>query len=223
MRLIEHPDRESLTLAVAQALSAALGAALRVNERAVLCLPGGSTPVPVFKALAAAPLDWDRVTVVPGDERWVPADSARSNSRLIRRNLIDEGATAATLIDLYDPALDPSEGAEAAAAKIAPMLPLSVALVGMGEDMHTASLFPGAPELTAALSPAAPAALATHPPGQPEPRVSLTPAALLTAPELLLMITGADKRAALDRAAGLTPEEAPIRALWAELIVHYAD
>ena len=92
MKLIEHPDREALTLAVAQDITDALGMALNTCEQAVLCLPGGSTPVPVFKALSAARLDWGRVLVVPGDERWVPGDHPRSNARLIRRNLIDEGA-----------------------------------------------------------------------------------------------------------------------------------
>ena len=110
MTLTEHPDREALTLAVAQAITEALGMALKVRERAVLCLPGGSTPVPVFKALAAARLEWDRVIVIPSDERWVPPDHSRSNARLIRRNLIEEGAVA-ELIELYAEGLDPQAGA----------------------------------------------------------------------------------------------------------------
>ena len=222
MKLIEHPDREALTLALAQDIADALGMALNTRDRAVLCLPGGSTPVPAFKALAAARLDWARVSVVPGDERWVPADHPRSNARLIRRNLIDEGASAAELVGLHDDMLDPVEGAAAAAARVGALLPLSVLLLGMGEDMHTASLFPGAAGLAAAMDSAAPAVVPiTAPDG--EPRVTLSAAALLTAPEAFLMITGPDKRAALDRAATLTPEEAPIRAFWKGLIVHYAD
>lgn len=221
MKLIEHPDREALTLAVAQGIADALGMALNSRDRAVLCLPGGSTPVPVFKALAAARLDWSRVVVVPGDERWVPGDHPRSNGRLIRRNLVDEGA-GATLVDLYDDALDPQAGAAAASDRVQDLLPLSVLLLGMGEDMHTASLFPGAPELAAAMDPAAPPVVPiTAPDG--EPRVTLSAAALLTAPEAFLMVTGRDKRAALDRAAALSPDEAPIRAFWKGLVVHYAD
>ena len=150
MRIIEHPDREALTLAVAHDIVTCLGMALRVQDRATLSLPGGSTPVPVFKALSAAPLDWDRVTIIPGDERWVPSDHPRSNARLIRRHLLDEGVPA-TLVELYDPALDPEAGAAAASARVAGVLPLSVVLLGMGEDMHTASLFPGAQGLAAAL------------------------------------------------------------------------
>lgn len=115
MKLTEHPDREALTLAVAQDIAESLGMALKTRDRAVLCLPGGSTPVPVYKALAAAPLDWARVVVLPGDERWVAPDHNRSNARLIRRNLIDEGA-AAELVPLYTEGLDPDAGAAAAAA-----------------------------------------------------------------------------------------------------------
>ena len=223
MKLIEHPDREALTLAVAQAITSALGMALTAADRAVLCLPGGSTPVPVFKALSAAPLDWSRVVVVPGDERWVPSDHARSNARLIRRNLIDEGATGATLVDLYTDGLDPDAGAAAASERIAPLMPLGVLLLGMGDDMHTASLFPGAEGLAAALDPAAPPVLPIRVEGVDEARVTLTLPALRSAPEAMLMITGPEKRAALDRAAGLPPEEAPIAAFLKGLIVHYAD
>ena len=222
MKLTEHPDREALTLAVAQDIAESLGMALKTRERAVLCLPGGSTPVPVYKALAAAPLDWGRVVVLPGDERWVAPDHNRSNARLIRRNLIDEGA-AAELVPLYTEGLDPDAGAVAAAERVAPLLPLSVLLLGMGEDMHTASLFPGAEGLGAALEPSAPPVLAITAPAAPEPRVTLTLPALTSATDALLMITGPEKRAALERAASLPVEEAPIRAFLKGLRVHYAE
>lgn len=221
MKLIEHPDREALTLAVAQDITDALGMALNTCEQAVLCLPGGSTPVPVFKALSAARLDWGRVLVVPGDERWVPGDHPRSNARLIRRNLIDEGAVAARLVDLYDETLDPEAGAAAAAERIAPLLPLSVLLLGMGEDGHTASLFPGAEGLAAALDSSAPPVLPIQ--TAAEPRVTLTVPALCSATEAFLMITGPEKREALERAAALSVEEAPVRAVLKGMMVHYAE
>lgn len=222
MKLIEHPDREALTLAVAQEITEALGMALKIRDRAVLCLPGGSTPVPVYKALAAARLEWDRVVVVPSDERWVPSDHARSNARLIRRNLIDEGA-GAELIELFTEGLDPEAGAAAASERIAPLLPLSVALLGMGEDMHIASLFPGADGLAAALDPAAPAVLPIRAAAADEPRVTLTRPALSSATECFLMITGPEKRAALERAASLSVEQAPVSSMLKGMIVHYAE
>ncbi|PAU98165.1 6-phosphogluconolactonase [Paracoccus salipaludis] len=220
MTLTEHPDREALTLAVAQAITEALGMALKVRERAVLCLPGGSTPVPVFKALAAARLEWDRVIVIPSDERWVPPDHSRSNARLIRRNLIEEGA-GAELIELYAEGLDPQAGAALASERIAPLLPLSVLLLGMGEDMHTASLIPGAEGLAAALESSAPPVLPIQ--TAAEPRVTLTVPALCSATEAFLMITGPEKREALERAAALSVEEAPVRAVLKGMMVHYAE
>lgn len=220
MTLTEHPDREALTLGVAQAIIEALGMALKVRERAVLCLPGGSTPVPVFKALAAARLEWERVIVIPSDERWVPADHPRSNARLIRRNLIEEGA-GAELIELYAEGLDPQAGAALASERIAPLLPLSVLLLGMGEDMHTASLIPGAEGLEAALDSAAPPVLPVQ--TAAEARVTLTVPALCSATEAFLMITGPEKREALERAASLPVEEAPVRAVLKGLMVHYAE
>lgn len=220
MTLTEHPDREALTLGVAQAIIEALGMALKVRERAVLCLPGGSTPVPVFKALAAARLEWERVIVIPSDERWVPADHPRSNARLIRRNLIEEGA-GAELIELYTEGLDPQAGAALASERIAPLLPLSVLLLGMGEDMHTASLIPGAEGLEAALDSDAPPVLPVQ--TAAEARVTLTVPALCSATEAFLMITGPEKREALERAAALPVEEAPVRAVLKGLMVHYAE
>lgn len=222
MKINEHPDREALTLAVAHDIVTSLGMVLRAQDRATLSLPGGSTPVPVFKALSAAPLDWDRVTIIPGDERWVPSDHPRSNARLIRRHLLDEGV-AADLIDLFDPALDLDAGAAAASARIAGCLPLSVLLLGMGEDMHTASLFPGAQGLAAALAADAAPVLPIRSDTADEPRVTLTLPVLKGATEAFLMITGPEKRAALERAAGLPPEQAPIAALLRDLTVHYAD
>ena len=222
MKLIEHPDREALTLAVAQAITEALGMALKSRDKAVLCLPGGSTPVPVFKALAAARLEWDRVIVVPSDERWVPPDHPRSNARLIRRNLIEEGA-GAELIELYAEGMTPEAGAAAASERIAPLLPLSVLLLGMGEDMHTASLMPGAEGLEAALDSSAPPVLPIRAAAADEPRVTLTRPALCSATESFLMITGPEKRAALERAASLPVEQAPVGAVLKSMDVHWAE
>lgn len=222
MKLIEHPDREALTLAVAQDITETLGMALKTRDRAVLCLPGGSTPVPVFKALAAARLEWDRVVVIPSDERWVPPDHARSNARLIRRNLLEEGA-GAELIELYAEGLDPEAGAAAASDRIAPLLPLSVLLLGMGEDMHVASLFPEAEGLAAALDLAAPPVLPIRTAATDEPRVTLTRPALCSATECFLMITGPEKRAALERAAALPADQAPVAVLLKDAVVHYAE
>lgn len=223
MQLIEHPDRETLIRSVAGRIAAALRRTLADAGRAVLCLPGGATPLPLFGALARARLDWPEVIVLPGDERWVPQDHPRSNAGAIRRRLIDAGAEGARLVPLCeDDSEGPAAGAARASARVAPLLPLSVLLLGMGEDMHTASLFPGATGLAAALDPAAPPVLPIRRGAADEVRVTLSVPALASAQDRLLMITGSAKRAALARAADLPPSEAPVRALWDGLTVHYA-
>ena len=84
--------------------------------------------------------------------------------------------------------------------RVAAALPIDVLVLGMGADMHTASLFPGAPELPAALAADAPALVAIHPPGQPEARLTLTAPVLRGASVIHILITGPDKLAALETA-----------------------
>ncbi len=107
-------------------------------------------------------------------------------------------------------------------APLVPEFPLSVLLLGMGADMHTASLFAGAPGLEAALAPNAPILIAQQPPTQDEIRVSLSARVLNGAMFKHLLITGSDKRAALDRAMNLPPEDAPVNAVLPEITVHWA-
>ena len=107
-------------------------------------MPGGTTPGPVFDMLSAVDLDWARVTVLPNDERWVDEDDPRSNARLVRGRLLQGRAAAATFVSLHRAGETPEEAAPAVAEAVAPHLPLSVLLAGMGDDMHTASLFPAA-------------------------------------------------------------------------------
>ncbi|MBI1418227.1 MAG: 6-phosphogluconolactonase [Limimaricola sp.] len=221
MELIEYPDAEMMMIDLANRLAGQLRQALSARDIVSFAVPGGTTPGPVFDALCAANLDWARVRVLPTDERWVPQTSPRSNARLIREHLLTGRAEAATLIPLSSDAATPEEGLEALTQNLLPVLPLSVALLGMGADMHTASLFPGADQLQAALHGDAPL-VAIHAPGAPEPRVTLSARVLNDAMSLHVVITGDDKRAALDRARNLPPEQAPIAAVLSGATVHWA-
>jgi 6-phosphogluconolactonase len=193
------------------------------NDFASLAVPGGTTPGPVFDTLSAVDLDWARVQVMLTDERWVSEDSPRSNTRLLRERLLVDRAARANLVALHLDAPEPEDRMGDIAAAVEAVLPLSVVLLGMGGDMHTASLFPGADRLEEALAPGAPAVMALRAPGAPEPRITLTARVLDAAFSKHVVILGREKRAALERAAQLTPMEAPIRAVWTDLTVHWAE
>jgi 6-phosphogluconolactonase len=222
MNLIEYPDRDLMFMALADRIASDIGAAIRQQGRATLTVPGGATPGPVFDTLSGVALDWAKVTVIPNDERWVPESSERSNARLIRGRLLRGEAAAAQLVPLYAPVDTPETAMDALVAAVEPWLPLDVALLGMGADMHTASLFPGADRLKAALAPEAPVLMAMRAEAAGEPRVTLTARVLSAAMRIHVLIAGADKRAALERAQGLPAEEAPVRAILANATVHWA-
>ncbi|EEW23838.1 6-phosphogluconolactonase [Rhodobacter ferrooxidans] len=223
MNFVEYPDREFLTLALADRLAGDLAQALRQDGRASFCVPGGTTPGPVFDTLSGVDLDWSRVSVFLNDERWVPETSPRSNTRLLRERLLRSKAAAATLVPLHADAPLPEDQLEALAEGLAPHLPISVLLLGMGADMHVASLFPGADRLAEALSPQAPLLMALRSDAAGEPRITLTAPVLRGAMAIHLLITGAEKRNALQRAATLSDLEAPVRTVLANATVHWAE
>ncbi len=223
MDFVEYPDRDLLMLGLADRLTADLAEALRHNERVGFSVPGGTTPGPVFDVLSEQALDWDRVAVVLNDERWVPEDNPRSNTALIKKRLLVSKASAATFIPLYAKSETPEDRLEELTAGLAPHLPLSVLLLGMGADMHTASLFPGADNLAAALADDAPPLMAMRADGAGEPRITLTAPVLRAAMSIHILITGTDKRAALERAARLPVIEAPVRCVLGQAMVHWAE
>jgi len=224
MEFKEYPDRELMMFDLADKLASDLNMALRSGERASFCVPGGTTPGPIFDTLSAVHLDWDRVDVLLNDERWVPETSERSNTRLLRARLLVGQAAAAHLVPLYAPGETPEDRLEDLSAGIAPCLPLSVLLLGMGADMHTASLFPGADRLAEAMAPDAPILLPMRAEGAGEPRVTLTARVLNAAMAKHIVITGAEKRAALETARRLNdPIAAPISAVLSGATVHWAE
>jgi 6-phosphogluconolactonase len=223
MKLEVYPDREFLMLGLANVIAGQLADFLRREGRASLCVPGGTTPGPIFDTLSGVDLDWANVAVFLNDERWVPEDSPRSNTRLLRERLLRSKAAAAQMIPLYAAADAPEEKLEELAEGLRPHLPISVLLLGMGADMHTASLFPGADRLTEALAPDAPILLPMRSEAAGEPRITLTAPVLKGAMNIHILIVGNEKRAALERAQTLPAEEAPVRAVLDNAIVHWAE
>jgi 6-phosphogluconolactonase len=223
MYLQEYPDRDFLFLKLADIVAGQLGDFVRREGRASFCVPGGTTPGPIFDVLSGVDLGWENVAVFLNDERWVAEDSPRSNTRLLRERLLIGKAAQATLVPLYAPAGQPEEVMEALADGIRPHLPISVLLLGMGADMHTASLFPGADRLAEALAADAPLLLPMRAEAAGEPRITLTAPVLRGAMNIHLLITGADKRAAVERAAHLSPADAPVRIILDQATVHWAE
>lgn len=222
MNFEEYPDAELMMFDLADILASELSMALRQNDEVSFCVPGGTTPAPIFDVLSGVKLDWDRVTVLPSDERWVPEGHERSNARLIRQRLLTGRAANARFLPLHADAPEPEAVIDQLAAGIEPLLPLNVLLLGMGADMHTASLFPGADGLAEALDDDGPLLVPIRAPGAGETRVTLSARVLADAMSCHVVITGAEKRKALKRAQDLSADEAPILSVLANATVHWA-
>ncbi len=212
------PSPGELADAVADTIAAAIRRRLEQDGTAAIAVSGGSTPVRFFQALARKTLDWRAVSITLVDERWVPADSPRSNAGLVQKNLLQGPAAAARFIPLADAATTPEHGkAKIERAIRALNLPFAAVTLGMGNDGHTASFFPGGDRLAEALNPSEGQIVETmHAPGAGEPRVTLTLPLLLAADMIAIQIEGAAKRAALDAARKPGPvADMPIRAVLA--------
>ncbi|WP_062227985.1 6-phosphogluconolactonase [Aureimonas frigidaquae] len=216
LRFHEYPSREALAEGLAAGVAAILATAIHARGAATLAVSGGSTPKLFLQKLSAAQIEWDRVTVLLVDERWVASDSERSNARLVADNLL-QGAAAKARFEAF---FVPGESAFEAAAGLnrrfeALTRPLDAAVLGMGNDGHTASFFPQSEQLGHALAPTGGECIAAvEAPGAGEPRITLTLPVLLSAHFLALHIEGDDKRDTLREALAEGPvEDMPVRAV----------
>ena len=224
-----HRDMTQLAEQVAAALQSACQAGLATRGSALMALAGGQTPWPVYQRLARAPLRWADITVLPTDERCVPADAPGSNLHGLGRAFATAGGVR--LASLTVPSGEPDASLIHARAWLAQhRQSFDAVVLGMGGDGHTASLFPGAAELAAGFDPVLDACRVDPdplPPEAPYPRISLTSARLLRSRTLHLVITGADKRATLDEAvAANDPWRHPVMAVLgapeADVQVHWS-
>jgi 6-phosphogluconolactonase len=212
----DFPTKEALADALAGHVADALTARLSRSDRAALAVSGGRTPTRFFEALSQQPVEWARVDVTLVDERWVGEDSDRSNAALLRQHLLQGPAAAASFVPLHIGMPTPEDGMAQVTARIAALpLPFAAVVLGMGDDGHTASFFPGGDRLAQALDPAAGQLLETmRAPAAGEPRITLTLPVLLAADTLCLHVEGAGKQRVLEAALVCGPAEAmPIRAV----------
>ena len=217
-----YPDREALAMGLADDLASALKTCLMANDAVTFCVPGGSSPGETFMTLSGADLEWSRVSVILGDERWVPEGHPRSNTTLIRRTLLTDRAAAARLVPMIADAATPEAGIPDLLPAVEAALPIAVLLLGMGADMHTASLLPDGDALAEAMAGDAPPLVAMRAPSVEDARITLSRRVLADAMSTHVLVTGEDKRAVLERAQRLDPMEAPIAAFLREATVHWA-
>jgi len=212
--------------ALAKTVAKQLQTAIDQKSKATLVVPGGTTPGPFLTALSLQDIDWSKVTVTLSDERWVPTSSERSNFGLLQRTLGQNNAAVATFLPLYSATATPEDGITDVQQTLAPCLPIDVCVVGMGDDMHTASLFPNATGLEEALSDTATGPLLPiRPQDSDEIRVTLTAPVFKAASFLHVLIKGTNKLDAVQKAAA-EPSlvKAPIRLILQHpsTIIHYA-
>jgi len=193
---------------VAEAAAAEIADVLRGGAQ-TLVLAGGTTPKRCYELLAELDVQWGRVTVLFGDERCVPPDHPDSNYRMVKESLLDRVAPAT--VYRMPAELGPDEGADAYAEVVANVAPLDLVLLGVGEDGHVASLFPGHPLLRAS---GLTAGIRASPQPPPE-RVTLTLEAIRDAGRVLIIATGAGKADAVALARrGETPSGMIAGARW---------
>src|SRR5882757_97210 len=209
-------DNDALSRTLSAQLATSLKAAIRARGLASLVVSGGKSPIKLFERLRAEDLDWSLVCVALADERWVEPSNPGSNEKLVRDVLLQGSAAAARFLGLKNAAPTPDLGAVSAWETFARVpRPFDAVVLGMGDDGHTASLFPGSPNLPRALNPEAVAGcVGMRSPVAPQPRLSLNLSALLDSRRVVLLITGAEKwRTYLAASAQGPVQDMPVRAV----------
>ena len=217
-------DRRSQAEGIAEIVAGQLERHLREHRGATLVCAGGDTPKAAYRALGAIQLDWERVTVIPSDDRWFDAESPRSNAGMLNECLSSAIEKGARVVPLFDREATPEQRAAELGSVLRTHLPAAVCILGMGEDMHTASLFPSSDGLAAAMACDAPPAIAMREPHGNEQRISLSAPALLASKHIHILICGARKRKSLEAASLLDkPTLAPVSVFLEAAIIHYSD
>ncbi|MEA3108572.1 MAG: 6-phosphogluconolactonase [Gammaproteobacteria bacterium] len=192
---VRYPDLETLSQQLAARIAADLTSGIEARSLASLVVSGGRSPVKLFESLRTLAIDWSRVCVALADERWVDPSDPTSNERLVRDVLLRDAAAAARFVGLKNACATPDLGAAMAWSTFNGVpRPFDVVVLGMGDDGHTASLFPDSPNLELALDAAAAAGcVGMRAPTAPEARLSLNLAALLDSRRIVILITGESK------------------------------
>ena len=212
--LVKHDSILKLMHGLSHSVATDLRDSLKNKNFVTLSVPGGSTPAPFFDLLCKESLDWSRVKILLSDERYVPESNNRSNTTLVKRHLMQSNAANAQLIRFYNPDQTEDEFVRQSVANMNTFMPIDVSILGMGLDMHTASLFPNSTELADALSTSEPLCV-VRPACQPEARITLSGRVLAQATKTYILIIGQEKLAAYNLAMSESSAKlAPIRTVF---------
>lgn len=198
----DYDDMDELAEAVAGDVGFIIESALDARGQALIALPGGNTPLPIYEKLAAAPIKWKHVTIIPTDDRLVAVDNPLSNVAMLAKAFMPKGAR---VLPIATENKDHKAAGNAADARLQDLhWPPDLVWLGVGTDGHTASIFAG-PDMDDALNaPKARRAVGVLPDPMPieapVARVTLTRHSILSARTLLMVLTGADKRALVEQA-----------------------
>ena len=207
-------DRPELVTSLANRIGSLLTAGITANGQASLAVSGGSTPVDLFEQLSGLDIPWQDVVITLVDERWVEPAADDSNEHLVRTHLLKNRAAAATFIGMKNSAATAGAGETECEQQLQKVpRPFDVLILGMGNDGHTASLFPGAGKLAMATDmESGRTCMSIAPLTVPHERMTLTLPAILDSRQIILHITGREKNDILQKArAGGQSEEMPIR------------
>lgn len=212
----QYPDSESLTIDLAQHIVANLQAAIKEKGSASIAVSGGKTPIPLFKLLSQQSLEWHKVFITLVDDRWVDDANDASNEKLVMTYLLQNKAKNAAFIGLKNNAPNPFDGAIYTDEKLKEIpMPFDVLILGMGEDGHTASLFPHAKNLHAGLDMhSGKLTVGMTPLTAPLDRITLTLPTILNSKQIYLHLVGESKKTVLEKAEqDNNQQEMPIRAI----------
>lgn len=200
MQLYSFSDATLLNSDLAEQITSILREAIALRGHAYLVVSGGKTPVALFKLLAQSDLPWEKVIITLADERCVAVNNGDSNERLVKDFLLQHYAKNATFISLYGQHAELSEQLSVIESQIDSLPTFDVVLLGMGEDGHTASLFPCSEELKDGLDDEAKSLLLVHPKTAPHARISLSKRRLLNSRIIFLHLVGQKKQSVFSQA-----------------------
>lgn len=228
--LRRHASQADLAAAAAEDMASRLMEAITLRGEARIALAGGRTPEPAYRQLGAKTLAWSQVMATLTDERFVPPTSELSNAGMLLRTLMAGAAGACRFLPLWSEAPSPKAAADAADRRLGELAgPFDLVVLGVGDDGHTASLFPHTPELAEGLDPKTPRkviAVAPHAPAPREARLTLTLPAILSARAILILAAGETKRQVLEAASAgddiyAMPVRAVLRQTSAPVVIHW--